>query len=62
MLGDGDDVGASDFGNSDTTISLVSSVQVDVVRSDTSSNSELELLGLGQTLSGKVTGVEAVNC
>jgi hypothetical protein len=60
VLGNGDDVGASDFGNSDTTVGLIGSVQVDVVRSDTSSNSELEVLGLGQTLSGKVTGVEAI--
>jgi hypothetical protein len=30
-----------------------------VVRADTSGDGELELLGLGQALSGQVTGVEA---
>jgi hypothetical protein len=58
VLSNGDDVGTSDFGNCYTTVGLVGSVEVDVVGADTSSNSELELLGLGQTLSGQVTGVE----
>lgn len=59
VLGDGDDVGAGDFGNGDTAVGLVGGVQVDVVRADTSGDGELELLGLGQALSGQVTGVEA---
>jgi hypothetical protein len=58
VLSNGDDVGASDLSDSDTTVGLVGSVEVDVVRADTSGNSELELLGTGQTLSGQVTGVE----
>lgn len=58
VLSDGDDVGASNLGDGDTTVGLVGGVEVDMVRADTSSNSELELLGLGQALSGQVTGVE----
>jgi hypothetical protein len=58
VLSDGDDVGASDLSDGDTAVGLVGSVQVDVVRSDTSGDGDLELLGLGKTLSGEVTGVE----
>ena len=61
VLGDGDDVAAGNFGNGDTTVGLVGSVQVDVVRANTSSDSDLEVLGLGQTLSAEVTGVEAIH-
>jgi hypothetical protein len=42
----GDDVGAGDFCNGDTAIGLVRGIEVDVIRSDTSSNGKLELLGL----------------
>lgn len=58
VLSDGDDVGASDLGDSDTAIGLVGSVEVDVVGTNTSSDGNLELLGLGQTLSGEVSWVE----
>lgn len=58
VLSNRDDVGASDLSNGDTAVGLVGSVEVDVVGADTSGNSELELLGLGQTLSGQVTRVE----
>ena len=58
---DGDDVAAGNFGNGDTTVGLVGSVQVDVVRANTSSDSDLEVLGLVQTLSAEVTGVEAIH-
>jgi hypothetical protein len=58
VLSNGDDVGASDLSNGDTTVGLVGSVEVDVVRANTSSDSELELLGASKTLSGQVTGVE----
>lgn len=61
VLGDRDDVGASNLGDGDTAICLVRSVEVDVVRSDTSSNGKLQVLGLGETLCGKVTGVETVD-
>jgi hypothetical protein len=60
VLGDGDDVGAGDLGNGDTAIGLVGGVEVDVVGADTSSDGDLEVLGLGEALSSKVTGVEAV--
>lgn len=59
VLGDGDDVAAGDFGDGDTTVGLVGSVEVDVVRANTSSDGDLEVLGLGQTLLGEITGVEA---
>lgn len=58
VLSNGDDVGASDLSDGDTAVSLIGSVEVDVVRADTSGNSELEVLGTGQTLSGQVTRVE----
>jgi hypothetical protein len=60
VLGDGDDVGAGDFGDGDAAVGLVGGVQVDVVRADTSGDGELELLGLGQAFGSEVTGVEAV--
>lgn len=60
VLSDGDDIAAGDLGNGDTAIGLVGSVQVDVVGTDTSSDGDLEVLGLSQTLSSEVTGVEAV--
>jgi hypothetical protein len=58
VLRNRDDVGAGDLGNSDTAVGGVGGVQVNVVGTDTGSDSELELLGLGQTLSSQVTGVE----
>lgn len=60
VLSDGDNVRASDLSNSDTTVGGVGGVQVNVVGTDTSSNSELQLLGLGQALSSQVTGVETM--
>lgn len=59
MLGDGDDIGAGDFGDGDTAVGLVGGIEVDVVRADTSGDGELELLGLGQALGSQVTRVEA---
>jgi len=58
MLGDGDDIGAGDFGNGDTTIGLVGCIEVNVVGSNTGRDGNLEVLGLGKTLSGEVTWVE----
>lgn len=58
VLSDGDDVAASDLSDGDTTVGLVGGVEVNVVRANTSSDGNLEVLGLGQTLSGQVTGVE----
>ena len=60
VLCNGDDVRTGDLGDSDTTVGLVGGVQVDVVRADTSGDGDLEVLRLGEALSGEVTGVEAV--
>ena len=59
MLGNGDDIAASDFGDSDTTIGLVGGIQVNVVRANTSSDGNLQFLGLGETFGGQVTRMEA---
>ena len=58
VLSNRDDVGASDLGNSDTAVGLVGGIQVNVIRTDTSSDGNLEVLCLGQTLLGQVTRVE----
>lgn len=60
VLSDGDDVGTSDLCDGDTAVGLVGSVEVDVVRSNTGSDGDLEVLGLCKTLSGQITRVEAV--
>jgi len=59
VLGDGDDVGAGDFGDGDAAVGLVGLVQVDVVRANTGSDGDLEVLALLQAVGGEVTGVEA---
>lgn len=59
VLSNGDDVGASDFGDGDTAVGLVGGIEVDVVGTDTSGNGELEVLRLSETLRGQVAGVEA---
>lgn len=58
VLGDRDDVGSSNLCNGDTTVGLVGSIEVNMVGTDTSSDSELEFLGLSETFCGKVTRVE----
>jgi hypothetical protein len=58
VLSDGNDVRAGDLGDGDTAIGGVGGVEVDVIGADTSSDGELEVLGLGQALSSEVTGVE----
>lgn len=60
VFSNGDDIAASDLGDSETAIGLVSSIEVDVVRANASSDAELQVLGLGESLSGQVTRVEAV--
>jgi hypothetical protein len=52
VLGDGDNVGARDFGDGDAAIGLVGCVEVDVVGADACCDCELELLGFGETLGG----------
>ena len=58
VLGYGYDIGSRHFSYSDASVGLVGSVQVDVVGADTGCDSELELLGLGKALCGKIAGVE----
>lgn len=60
MLGDGHDVAAGDLGDGDAAVGLVGGVEVNMVGANAGRDGELELLGLGQTLGGEVTGVEAV--
>lgn len=62
VLSNGDDVGASDLGNGNTTVSSVGSVQINMIGADTSGDGNLELLGPGQTLSVEVAGVETIKC
>jgi hypothetical protein len=59
VLGDGDDVGASDLGDRDAAVGLVGLIQVDVVRTNTGGDGDLEVLALLQAVGGEVTGVEA---
>ena len=58
VLGDRDDVGASDLSDGDTAVDLVGDVQVDVVRTNTGGDGKLEVLGLPETLLGQVARVE----
>lgn len=60
VLSDGDDVGASHLGDGDTTVGLVGGIEVDVVGTNTGGDGNLQVLGLGETLSSQVTRVEAV--
>ena len=59
VLSDRHDVGASDLSNSDTTVGLVRGIEINVVGTDTSSDGNLQVLRLSQTLLCKVTGVES---
>ena len=52
MLGNRHDVGAGDLGDGDTAVGLVGGIEVDVVGADAGGDGELQLLGLGQSLSG----------
>jgi hypothetical protein len=58
MFGDGDDVGASHFGDGDTAVSDVRGVEVDVVRADAGGDGEFEIFGFGETFLSEVAGVE----
>lgn len=62
VLSDRDNVGSSDLGDGDTTVGLVGGIEVDVVRTNTGGDGNLELLGLGQTLSSQVSRVETGVC
>lgn len=60
VLSDGDNVGTGDLGHGNTTVGLVGGIEINVVGANTGSHSKLQLLGLGQTLSGEVSRVEAI--
>lgn len=62
MLSNGDNIGASHLGDGDTAVGFVGGIEVDVVRANTSSDGELELLRLLETLLGEVAWVETVVC
>ena len=59
VLSDGDDVGASDLSDGNTAVGLVGGIKIDVVGTNTSSHSELKVLGLSKALCGEVSRVEA---
>jgi hypothetical protein len=50
MLGNRDNIRACDFSNSDAAIGLVGCVKINVVRSNTSRDCKLELLGFRETI------------
>lgn len=58
MLSDGNDIGASDFGDGNTAIGLIGSIEINVVRANTSGDGDLQLLRLCKALCGEVTWVE----
>lgn len=58
MLSNGDNVGSSNLSDGDTAVGLVGNIEVNVVRSDTSGDGKLEVLGLSKTVGGQVSGVE----
>jgi len=60
VLSNGDNVAASDLGDGNAAIGGVGSVQVDMVRADTSGDSDLQLLGFRETLGSQVAWMEAV--
>lgn len=60
VLGDGHDVGTGHLGDSNTAVGCVGSIEINMVGTDTSSDGNLQVLGLGKTLFCKVSGVEAL--
>ena len=58
VLGDGNDVGARNFGDGDAAIGLVGGVQIDMVGTDTGGDGDFEVLGFGQTFGGQIAGME----
>lgn len=62
MFSNGDNIGTSHLGDGDTAVGFVGGIEVDVVRTNTSSDGELELLRLLETLLGEVAWVETVVC
>lgn len=60
MLGHRHDIGSGNLCNSDPTVGLVCSIQINMVRTNTSSHCNLQVLGLCQALGGQIAGMEAV--
>lgn len=58
VLSDGHNVGSSDLSNSDTTVGGVCSIEINMVGADTSSDGDLEVLRLRETLCGEVARME----
>jgi len=56
----GDNVGAGDFRDGNSSIGIVGCVEVDVVRADSSCYGELEFLGFLESLRSEVTWMESV--
>lgn len=59
VLGNRHNVGACNLGDSDTTIRLIRSIEIDMIGSDTSRDRKLEILCFSKTFRGQVTGVKA---
>lgn len=60
MFGNGDDIGAGNFSDDDSTIGLVGCIEVDMVGANTSGDGEFEVLGFGETFGGQVARVKAM--
>ena len=60
MFSDRDNVRAGDFSNGDTAIGLVGSVEINMIRSNTSSDGNLKLFCFRKTLSSQITRMEAM--
>ena len=58
VLSNGNDVRPCDFGHGDTTVGLVGGIEVDMIRSNTRSYSNLQLFGLGKTFGVQIPGME----
>ena len=59
MFRDRNDIRSSDLRNRNTSVGCVGGVEINVIGSDTGSNGELKLLGLGETVGGEISWVEA---
>lgn len=60
VLRNGDHVAAGHLDDGNAAVGDVGGIEIDVVRTDTGGDGDLQVLGLGQTLRGQITGVEAM--
>ena len=60
VLSNRDNIRAGDLSDRDTAVGLVGSIEIDVIRANTSSDGKLQVLGLSEALCCKITGVKAV--